>query len=133
MAPVGWTVTTVGNLETGALTWPPAYLPSSEEAPFSSSSSGGRGLKGLSQQPGPPGPSPAMALGPGPLDFSRLAAQPLHHAPPADLSDGRDTGSAQTWETPGVYALSAFFSSPPCSPRGPEATQCGSKLQTEDQ
>lgn len=35
----------------------------------------------MGQQPGHPEPSPAMAVGPGPLDLSRPAALPLHYSP----------------------------------------------------
>ena len=71
-----------------------------------------------------------MALGPGPLDLGRPAAQLLHRSPYPETCLREGT---QALPRPGkpqaAYALSALSPSPPCSPRGPEAAQGGSKLR----
>lgn len=115
---VGWAATTAaGNWS--HLTWPlhpPTHLPPRcRKWPE----------RGLGQQPGHPEPSTVKAVGRGPLDLSRLAAQPLCCSSSLHTCL-RDTGSAQIWKTLGL-CLHYLHSSLPCSPHVAEAAQSGPK------
>lgn len=114
---VGWAATTAaGNWS--HLTWPlhpPTHLPPRcRKWPE----------RGLGQQPGHPEPSTVKAVGRGPLDLSRLAAQPVLQLLPTYLFKGHRLCS--DLENPGaVFALSAFFPAlfPTCSRGCPEWPQ----------
>lgn len=73
----------------------------------------------VGQQPGHPEPSPAVAVavGPGPLELSRPAALALHYSPSLHTCLREGTRLCSDLRNPGaMFTLSAFHSSPPCSP-----------------